>query len=844
MNKQSISFKADEQKLTKTGGIKHYASNIVAYIEATFDLGTNWNGYDSVRAVWSNDYLTDISTVLDPDGKCIVPTEVLADTGNVTVNLVGSIADGDTLTDRLTTYPCKAVIVDADAKVEGEETENITPSQFEQFVEIVHDEVEQVTGMTAEAETLPAGSDATASYADGVLSLGIPRGDTGEQGETGETGDPAGFGDVTASVDNSVGTPSVVVTASGPDTAKDFDFAFHNLKGDKGDTGDTGETGATGNGIASTVLNPDYTLTITFTDGTSYTTPSIRGAKGDTGNTGATGNGIQSTVLNADYTLTITFTDGTSYTTPSIRGEQGPVGPVSDVTVNGTSVVDQNGVAVITMPELVKTVQGNPIVIDDACGTVKNLDVELTPIQDLHGYAKPWSAGAGKNKMPSMRQGSYTYGVATATVDRDGIVTITSTSSSTSMTIPLNTPYTFTTGTKIVLNGTLRGSVRFYDGETQIDYFSVSGSKRIIDESSMSAMINKTCDKIKLYQTTANTAETCTVMILLNSESDDSYSPYSNICPITGHDSVIVTDTGKNLFDKTDFTALNAVWVNANKTIQAGGRNRGFILPVAGGQTYTISIPDKNATDLQVATFADVPTTGSVGLNMATTTTPVTQYTMTISAPAEAKYIFVKYNNLDVTQTHTNDEVLASVQVEIGSTATDYAPYHGQSKTVTMPHTVYGGTVGVVSGAGKVKMVKVTFDGSENWLGYSSTGLNQLYITNNDVKTSAGGVINTVCDAYESISIDNRVNHYNTCFAGTGSIGFNIKDVTAAQWKTMLQNNPITVCYTLVTPSDLSTTPTDISLYNGDNVVSSDGDMELTYVQDMAIVIRKIENQL
>lgn len=345
MNKQSITFKADEQKLIKTGGINSYASNIVAYIEATFELGENWTGYDSVRAVWSNDYLTDISTVLDPNGRCIVPTEVLTDTGNVTVNLVGSISVDDELTDRLTTYPCKALTVDEDAKVEGEETESITPSQFEQFVEIVHDEVEQVTGMTAEAETLPAGSDATASYSDGVLSLGIPKGDKGdqgEQGETGHTGEPAGFGNVTASVDNTVGTPSVHVTASGPDTAKEFDFEFHNLKGDKGDTG---ETGATGNGIASTVLNPDYTLTITFTDGASYTTPSIRGAKGDTGDTGATGNGIQSTVLNADYTLTITFTDGTSYTTPSIRGEQGPAGPVSDVQVNGTSVVDQNGIA-------------------------------------------------------------------------------------------------------------------------------------------------------------------------------------------------------------------------------------------------------------------------------------------------------------------------------------------------------------------------------------------------------------------------------------------------------------------------------------------------------------------
>lgn len=46
----------------------------------------------------------------------------------------------------------------------------------------------------------------------------------------GETGDAAGFGTVEASVDANYGTPSVEVTASGEDTAKNFSFAFHNLK--------------------------------------------------------------------------------------------------------------------------------------------------------------------------------------------------------------------------------------------------------------------------------------------------------------------------------------------------------------------------------------------------------------------------------------------------------------------------------------------------------------------------------------------------------------------------------------------------------------------------------------
>lgn len=79
--------------------------------------------------------------------------------------------------------------------------------------------------------------------------------------------------------------------------------------------------GNTGNGIESVVLNNDYTLTLNFTDGTSYTTASIRGT---------TGNGIEDIVLNNDYTLTIIYSDGNSYTTPSIRG---PIGPTPQFSI-------------------------------------------------------------------------------------------------------------------------------------------------------------------------------------------------------------------------------------------------------------------------------------------------------------------------------------------------------------------------------------------------------------------------------------------------------------------------------------------------------------------------------
>ena len=186
MQIQTINFAANNQGLSRTGGDSLFASSTVSYVRAVFDLGENWAGWNTVKAVWRSSG-EQIVTLLN-NGACMVPAEVLASPGRVQVNLVASEVDGATVTDRLTTYPVVALVVDARALVDGTETTEITASQFEQFVEQVESEVTLVTGMTATAETLAPGSDATASYNDGVLTLGIPRGEQGEQGPAGADG--------------------------------------------------------------------------------------------------------------------------------------------------------------------------------------------------------------------------------------------------------------------------------------------------------------------------------------------------------------------------------------------------------------------------------------------------------------------------------------------------------------------------------------------------------------------------------------------------------------------------------------------------------------------------------
>lgn len=151
------------------------------------------------------------------------------------------------------------------------------------------------------------------------------RGPQGEQGVKGEAGDSAGFGVPTATVDQTIGQASVSVSASGPDTAKVFNFEFSGIKGETGN-------GITGVSLVST-SGLDKTYRITFAE-----TSPFEFVVHD-------GRGISSVVLNADYTLTINFTDGTNWTTPnSIRGEKGETGQKGETGTTFTPSVSSDGV--------------------------------------------------------------------------------------------------------------------------------------------------------------------------------------------------------------------------------------------------------------------------------------------------------------------------------------------------------------------------------------------------------------------------------------------------------------------------------------------------------------------
>lgn len=149
-----------------------------------------------------------------------------------------------------------------------------------------------------------------------------------EKGDVGSTGQAAGFGTPTAQIDNNTGTPSVTITASGPNTAKVFNFSFRNLKGAQGNQGVQGPTGATGPGVPSGGTANQYLKKNSSTNyDTSFETPDTTPTNGS--NKLITSGGVYSALSLKANTSDLTSKANTSLNNVS------PTLSSSSVTVNG-----------------------------------------------------------------------------------------------------------------------------------------------------------------------------------------------------------------------------------------------------------------------------------------------------------------------------------------------------------------------------------------------------------------------------------------------------------------------------------------------------------------------------
>ena len=190
---------------------------------------------------------------------------------------------------------------------------------------------------------------------------------------------------------------------------------------------------------------------------------------------------------------------------------------------------------------------GNPVTFNNALA-VPAIDcvTTLSPIQDLHGYDHPWAGGAGKNKydLHSLIKTSPQAGITFS--ESNGVMSITGGITSAEFnpmqsyrTVNLAPPLESSTAYIFSIGENKKQA----DIRLQVFYKETSESSwtQLVSEANVDS-INFTTPatfwdlwiRISVSSTFAIATTTLYPMVRLASVIDDTWEPYSNICPISG----------------------------------------------------------------------------------------------------------------------------------------------------------------------------------------------------------------------------------------------------------------------------------------------------------------------
>ena len=156
-----------------------------------------------------------------------------------------------------------------------------------------------------------------------------------------------------------------------------------------------------------------------------------------------------------------------------------------------------------------------------------------------------------------------------------------------------------------------------------------------------------------------------------------------NVRPISGRGSVTVTRCGKNLLN------LETQTFTQNKEVLLDDE----IPP--GSYTLSANVQTNSGSDSCLVNFLD-----SQNALVASAYMPVSdtsQHRITLSRKVKVLSMYAARNNADAIG---HQATLSNIQLELGSTPTTYEPYQGETSTLTLPETIYGGTVDAVTGVG------------------------------------------------------------------------------------------------------------------------------------------------
>lgn len=425
--------------------------------------------------------------------------------------------------------------------------------------------------------------------------------------------------------------------------------------------------------------------------------------------------------------------------------------------------------------------------------------VKIEPVQDLHGYDKPWVGGAGKNKLPPIEPTSDGYASSGTFQLKAGSYIL-----------------SFTNSSSVQLQYWLNGT---YVSDTA-DHFVNSGASPSLNFTVTADDTVSLGMRHNPQDGTFSVNDISYEMIRLSTESSD-YAPYTNICPISGHTESAVTRCSVNVWDEQWELGLYDDNTGEKKASSQRIRNTNYIrvLPL---QKYYIYLPSTLNDDIKFLYYDK--NKRYIG---------VSEWTAKgeIIIPQNVCYINF-YVAMNYGTTYNND-----ISINNPYTDAQYHPYAGKIYTLALGDTIYGGEVNPNTGVMTVTHKYVDL-GDYTW---SYNNNNSFYTSGiTDFAKSSSGSMQyaTYCisDKYPFRIPGGTTQiqlYYNTSYSGYRCFVFDDPNTSefesGSAFKAYIAGTHI--CYELNDASKftIQLTPTQIQLLKGTNTISaSTGQISVT----------------
>lgn len=289
-----------------------------------------------------------------------------------------------------------------------------------------------------------------------------------------------------------------------------------------------------------------------------------------------------------------------------------------------------------------------------------------------------------------------------------------------------------------------------------------------------------------------------------------------NIRPIKGRDSVTVERCGENLLHIKPFNKGTYKGITYEYVPDGGIHISGTALASADSPTFLVW---------------HLPPGKYYGINMGTSiAASIVVRRNGANLWLNAKGVFeilagdvIKYWYMIVSNGSTLDTTIYPYIVPGTTAPTTYKPYIGQTSTLILPETVYGGEVDAVIGEGNENTKIITLDGNE--LKFSQRGIYYNLPMHSAPWAAKNGV---VCCSHLNSRLLGTNENYEFCFLVKSDIDglfANVDDLNAYLAAQYAAGTPVQICYKLKAPVPFTATGAQpIPALAGANTVLTDAD--------------------